>query len=90
MVMALQLNIQNEGVCRLASRLAEQAGKSLTTVVTPVSRKFLERWPVAGGASPRKVELLQTLRLFRGTSYEESPLVGDVFTQTDVEPALKD
>jgi len=41
--MGAQLNIKNEDAYRLASRLAELTGKSLTTAVTDALRDSLER-----------------------------------------------
>lgn len=52
--MGMQLNVKSEDAYRLASRLAELTGESLTTAVTTALRERLEREEQARDREERK------------------------------------
>jgi antitoxin VapB len=58
MAMTAQLNIKSEDAWRLASRLSELTGESLTAVVTRALRAELMREGQAHGLAARKARLL--------------------------------
>ncbi|GEM_PF-969115 len=64
-VMGTQLNIKSEDAYRLASRLSELTGESLTAVVTRALRAELEREENARDRDARKVRLRAIAREVR-------------------------
>jgi len=72
--MGTHLNIESEDACRLASRLAELTGESLTSVVTNALRSELERREAARDVDDEVERMLA---------------MGEEIPRTDIEPALK-
>jgi antitoxin VapB len=56
--MGAQLNIKSDDAHRLASRLSELTGESLTTVVTEALRERLHREQRLGDKAARRLRLL--------------------------------
>jgi antitoxin VapB len=102
--MTSRLNIKSDDAYRLASRLAALTGESLTSVVTKALRSELERQENARDVEAEVERMLAMGREIRshmtepvssdlsGLYDEREPLLfkGDDFSQTDIEPALKD
>jgi antitoxin VapB len=74
--MGAQLNIKSEDAYRLASRLAEMTGESLTTVVTKALRTELERQERERGIDAQVQKMLAMGREIR--AHMREPVSSDM------------
>jgi antitoxin VapB len=84
--MGAQLNIKSEDAYRLASRLAELTGESLTTVVTRALRAELEREERARDVEARVARVMEIAREIR--AHMREPVSSDTNWLYDDETGL--